>query len=125
MRRYLDLEPDPAFAGIARRWATEIVGGDGYRGVVEVMALLVSELVTNVVVHAGTVGRLALDIDEHRLRVEVSDGNPEVPVIPDDAEPFAVRGRGLLLLRDLSDAYGFEPLAAGKVIWFELRRPPG
>ena len=60
-----------------------------------------------------------------RLRVEVSDGNPEVPVIPDDAEPFAVRGRGLLLLRDLSDAYGFEPLAAGKVIWFELRRPPG
>lgn len=126
MRSSFALVPEPASAGTARRWATDVAVDSGYQSVAEVLALLVSELVTNAIIHAGSPGALVVDIDERRLRVEVDDASDEVPNVAGASDPFAVRGRGLLLLRDLSDDYGIDRLAGGgKVIWFELLRPPG
>ena len=125
MRCSFVLAPEPASAGDARRWAADIAVASGYRGVSEVLALLVSELVTNAVVHAGSPGSLVIDVDEQRLRAEVDDRSDDVPTTVGEVDPLAVGGRGLQLMRDLSDAHGFERLAGGgKVIWFELRRPP-
>ncbi|KJY33259.1 regulatory protein, partial [Streptomyces sp. NRRL S-495] len=36
------------------------------------------------------------------------------------ADPYAVSGRGLHLVRALADRLGVDPTKTGKVVWFEL-----
>ena len=126
MRCSHHIDPAPAAAATVRRWATDVAVEAGYEAVVEVMALLVSELVTNVVIHAGTPGLVTLDLDGRRVRVEVADRAEPLPPIPATSDPLAVRGRGLVLLRELSDASGVDERPdGGKVVWFELLAPRG
>lgn len=52
----LEVRPDPAEVGRARRWARSRLAGSGVEGdesLAETLLLLVSELVTNAVVHTG------------------------------------------------------------------------
>ena len=90
----------------------------------DTMALLVSELVSNVVLHAGTPCRLRIDRVADRVRVEVGDDSDRVPRIVPPADPLAQSGRGLLLVDGLSAAHGIdlEP-DGGKRVWFELDLP--
>src|SRR4051794_5466806 len=82
-------------------------------------ALLVSELATNVIRHAGTPFFLSADVGLRSLRVEVADGVPDLPVIrhPEPSEP---EGRGMMLVSELADDWGAEPMPDGKLVWFEL-----
>jgi anti-sigma regulatory factor (Ser/Thr protein kinase) len=86
---------------------------------VDAASLLVSELVTNAIVHARTDVELRLLADDHMLRAEVSDGNPAFPS-PRRPMGLAGTGRGLLLMDDLASRWGVEPSGAGKTVWFEL-----
>jgi anti-sigma regulatory factor (Ser/Thr protein kinase) len=85
--------------------------------------LLVSELVTNAVLHA-TGPSLCLTLEETELNlihVAVRDGDrstPRHPVAPPAVEQ--TRGRGLFLIDTLSVGWGWEPLRTGKRVWFEL-----
>jgi CheY-like chemotaxis protein len=88
---------------------------------VDVAVLLVSELLANAVVHAGTEIRLRLDVGEGTLRVEVEDSGAEMPD-PAAADAMAERGRGWLLVEQLSDRCGWNRLPSGKSAWFELWR---
>jgi anti-sigma regulatory factor (Ser/Thr protein kinase) len=85
--------------------------------------LLVSELVTNAVVHGREPIGLRISRDQGMLRVEVSDGGAQtaqlIQLVPD---PDAEAGRGLFLLNALSSAWGTIPAGrrGPKTTWFEL-----
>ncbi len=101
-------------AGTLRRW--------GVPELVDSTELLVSEVVTNGLVHGEGDVQLALTLDAAKLRVEVTDRTPLEPRLlnlPSDA----ASGRGLWLVNAMSAAWGTEPRGAGKAVWFELARP--
>ncbi|MES5819843.1 PAS domain S-box protein [Streptomyces sp. RG80] len=82
--------------------------------------LLLSEILTNAVLHAdGPIGlhvhRTATD-----LTVEVGDRSPQLPQ-PRTAAEDAESGRGLLLVRTLAGDWGVRPADEGKTTWFTLR----
>ncbi|MGY1772774.1 ATP-binding protein [Blastococcus sp. SYSU D00813] len=88
-------------------------------------ALLVTELVANVVDHVGgeSVLTLELTLSDDWLRIGVVDGSGVRPVIRelDSGNP---RGRGMRLVAATADQWGAEDHRGGKRVWFELR-PPG
>ncbi|MFJ8506956.1 ATP-binding protein [Streptomyces avermitilis] len=85
--------------------------------------LVISELVTNAVRHAGT-GKVSLSVQlvQAGLRIEVDDSNPVLPqlCLPDE---YAENGRGLFLVAALADRYGAEPTPTGKRCWAEIALP--
>ena len=88
---------------------------------VEAATLIVSELVTNAVRHAGTGLRVAVTrVAEGRVRIGVTDRAPSVQVqvriSPEDDEG----GRGLFLVEHLSAGWGSVSDGTGKTVWFEL-----
>lgn len=89
---------------------------------VDVVELLVTELVTNSIVHAASAPRVEVELRPDRVRVAVHDADPTVPRqrVPDLDRPG---GRGLLLLDDLATRWGVDPAGDGKVVWFEVDRP--
>ncbi|MGI8750887.1 MAG: ATP-binding protein [Acidimicrobiales bacterium] len=84
------------------------------------VALLVSELATNAVLHARSEFEVCVAAVAERIRVEVSDFNSRLPTmvtVPADA----YSGRGLMLLQALAGSWGVESHAnEGKTIWFEV-----
>ncbi len=87
--------------------------------------LLISELVTNSVLHGGPPIVLAIECTDDRLHVRVRDGSATLPT-PRVATDTEENGRGLSLVDLLTDTWGVEPVAdehgVGKQVWFELRR---
>ncbi|WP_420080174.1 SpoIIE family protein phosphatase [Streptomyces sp. JL4002] len=91
---------------------------------VDSVVLMVSEMVTNVLVHtdgdAVLVAEAVGELGGRRLRVEVADASDELPHKRHPGE-MASSGRGVLLMEMLADAWGVDPRGEGKSIWFELR----
>ena len=79
------------------------------------LLLVVSELVTNAVLHARTTARFVLRWDGRCARVEVTDGDRQPPRVPVEAP--AVGGRGLFLVDRLSSEWGSDPAPSGKTVW--------
>jgi two-component sensor histidine kinase len=92
----------------------------------ETLALLVSELVTNAIVHAESEVKVTVtySMTSGRVRVEVDDRSLTRPVElrPSSTTPH---GRGVQLVSALSDAWGVQEAKgrAGKTVWFELSAP--
>ncbi|MFE9450993.1 SpoIIE family protein phosphatase [Streptomyces sp. NPDC006739] len=82
--------------------------------------LVVSELVTNALVHTGGPVRLDLTLLDHRLRVAVADASPRTPVQPPDIGWEATGGRGILLVEAVSAAWGTVPAGGGKQVWADI-----
>jgi anti-sigma regulatory factor (Ser/Thr protein kinase) len=85
--------------------------------------LVVTELVTNAVLHGSEPIRLSIATDGH-VRVEVFDGDPradEVAMRP--AEALMGGGRGLQLVSVLAAAWGATPHDDGKTVWAEFGPP--
>ena len=82
--------------------------------------LMVSELVTNSVLHGGPPVVVAVDCTEDTLQVRVRDGSSELPA-PRDAQQTDESGRGLALVAEMSADWGVDPVADGKNVWFVLR----
>ncbi|MFE7528306.1 ATP-binding protein [Kitasatospora sp. NPDC057542] len=86
--------------------------------------LIVSELVTNALLHGTPAGHLiylALDLDPARLRIEVHDARrdrePVLRALTLDGEA----GRGLHLVKSLSIRTGCSPRKhTGKIVWCEV-----
>lgn len=114
----------PASAGAARRLVRAAVGGAAPTEVTETAELLVSEVVTNAVVHAATdIALVVTGFPDGRVRVEVSDGSRRAPTRR-EYQPTATTGRGLRLLEELADACGTVRSATGKTVWFEVSPGP-
>jgi hypothetical protein len=87
---------------------------------VEVARLLVSELVTNAVLHARTELTLSLDRTGSVVRVQVEDGNPRLPVLRTHGSD-ASTGRGLRVIDKMASSWGTHTIEGGKVVWFEIQ----
>jgi anti-sigma regulatory factor (Ser/Thr protein kinase) len=87
---------------------------------VDGVLLLVSEQVTNALVHTGGQVRLDLTLVGHRLRAAVSDASPRTPAKPTSLDWEATGGRGILLVEAVSAAWGTVPAGGGKQVWADL-----
>ena len=107
----------------ARHFVTGVLDGAGASSRRDDAELLTSELVANAVLHARTAFRVAVDVDDRRLRVEVHDASSGTPVRrrPDAR---ATGGRGVLIVDAVADRWGVDPDVDGKVVWFELDASP-
>ncbi|MFJ6985143.1 MULTISPECIES: ATP-binding protein [unclassified Streptomyces] len=125
----LEIRPDPAEVGRARKWARSRLAGSGIGAdepLAETLVLLVSELVTNAVVHTGCPAVLRLSLPggpagEATVRLEVADRSERAPV-PRCVGDDATGGRGLALVDGLADRWGWTVEGHGKRIWCELDR---
>jgi len=81
--------------------------------------LIATELVANVVRHAHTTMEFTMALRDGRLSMSVRDGSRRLPRPADPAKSDA-GGRGLRLVRDLTDAWGVLPVADGKVVWTHM-----
>lgn len=133
----LEVGPDPAEVGRARRWARSRLAGSGVRDdepLAETLILLISELVTNAVVHTGCPAVLRMlfgstdspDSPDSpggagTVRVEVADASCRPPQ-QRHARGEDTGGRGLELVDGLADRWGWQPEGAGKRIWCEVDR---
>lgn len=91
--------------------------------VVEIVTLLVSEVVTNAVLHAGTEVVLRIGHEGRSIRVEVTDGSSAQPALRHFTGEAAT-GRGLWLVEELADSWGQQDKGDGKVVWFEVALEP-
>lgn len=119
--RHRSLQPDPSAARIAREFVRQACRDwDVREDMREDAALITTELVTNVVDHAGTPCVLTVGGDDSWLRIEVEDSYPcSIPMSP-RVDPTAPRGRGLLVVAGLSAAWGVRGLPGGKSVWAVL-----
>ena len=113
------LPPQPASVGEARRMIRELLARSDRDDLVETAVLLISEVVTNALLHAGTPIDVAARLDDDGLRVEVGDGSLHLPVRRRYATT-AGTGRGLLMLEQLVDDWGVSRHQRGKTVWFRL-----
>lgn len=111
--------PRPSSVSEARRMIREGLVCAGRDDLVDTAELLVSEIVTNALVHAGTPIVVAFSFLDGVLRVEVSDGSPHAPS-PRAYGPNAGTGRGLMLLEEMVADWGVVPAATGKTVWFHV-----
>jgi anti-sigma regulatory factor (Ser/Thr protein kinase) len=84
-------------------------------------ALLVTELVANVVDHAASDANFTLELtlSDTWLRVAVSDGSSIQPIVRELSKERP-RGRGLFMVQAIADRWGSEEHHGGKRVWFEL-----
>ncbi|MCU1400039.1 MAG: response regulator receiver [Acidimicrobiales bacterium] len=123
-RHLLELPDQPTAPLLGRRFARALLA-DADLSMADDVALLVSELVSNAVVHASSRPRLEVRIGRSQVRVEVRDESPEqaLPRTPDLETPG---GRGLLLIETLASRWGTDRDVDAKRVWFEIdREPPG
>jgi anti-sigma regulatory factor (Ser/Thr protein kinase) len=99
-----------------RRWMAALALSDE---LVEDAALVVSETVTNAVVHASSAPRVFVTLVDGRLRVEVYDTSRALPVLR--APSAATGGQGMRIVAGIAHACGWSTTSNGKVVWTELR----
>ncbi|MCS0605432.1 SpoIIE family protein phosphatase [Streptomyces sp. LP11] len=105
----------------ARRFTRRTLRAWGVpRDTLDAALLVVSELVTNALVHTGGPVRLDLSLVGHRLRLAVADSSPRSPVQPAGIGWEATGGRGILLVEAVSAAWGTIPVSGGKQVWADL-----
>lgn len=115
----LRLRADPNAPSEARH-ATDRALGPIDRAVRESVLLIVTELVTNAVLHARSASSLRVLAGAGRVRVEVADRAPERPVVRSPS-PRQPHGRGMLLVSAMADEWGVRQTDEGKIVWAELR----
>lgn len=119
MRSSATLPAEPASAAAARQFVRATLADWQLRQFTDAASLLVSELVTNAVLHAGSVSVVTISYEAGVVRVEVSDSSSaQVQLRHYSAD--AGTGRGLLLVQAIAASWGNASVADGKRVWFEL-----
>ncbi len=135
----ITLPPTPDSPRSARRFVLETLRGRLDDDLLDSALLLVTELVTNVVVHAGTAATVDVRREGSGVRVGVADRHPvrigmarvkkvDVPrppsVFSEEADfgldGLREDGRGLALVDALATSWGTEHRPGGKTVWFRL-----
>jgi anti-sigma regulatory factor (Ser/Thr protein kinase) len=114
----LHLDPRPSAARQAREWVSGVLS-DWPEEEVAMARLLVSELVTNAVLHAGTAIEVTYKSEGGRARFDVRDYHRGGPVAKRFA-PDSPTGRGMRLISALAEEWGVEREGDGKTVWFAM-----
>ncbi|MGY1605216.1 ATP-binding protein [Geodermatophilus sp. SYSU D00815] len=125
-RASVDLPPSARSIPVARHVVVDLLRAWRAPHDRDDAALLVTELVSNVVDHVGgeVSMTLELQLSDGWLRISVADGSSVRPVVRelDTGHP---RGRGLRLVQGIADRWGSEDHDGGKRVWFDLAPPEG
>ncbi|MFE7540066.1 ATP-binding SpoIIE family protein phosphatase [Streptomyces platensis] len=116
-------QAEPERIAEARRQVRDVLHDWADPDQVDSAVLMVSEMVTNVLLHTDGDALLVAEITgergARRIRVDVADSSDELPHRRSPGE-LASSGRGLMLLELLAGAWGVDPRGDGKSTWFEL-----
>ncbi len=105
----------------ARDLATEACSAWDLPHLVGPASLVVSELVSNAIEHAGTMMTVRFTRRGRYLHISVRDGSPAEPVLTPPAVVGSVsRGHGLVLVDSVAAHWGSLPTSDGKVVWAAL-----
>jgi anti-sigma regulatory factor (Ser/Thr protein kinase) len=88
--------------------------------VVDGAVVVADELSSNAMLHTRAAATLHLCLNEHRLRIEVSDISAKEPRRYSLAPGELDRGLGLNIVANLADGWGYERAEAGKTVWCEF-----
>ncbi|WP_078888293.1 SpoIIE family protein phosphatase [Streptomyces sclerotialus] len=113
--------PRPESVALARRFVRTTLGGGVGSDAVETAQLLVSELMTNVVLHARTTAEVTVRASDHQVHVQVSDHQPCRGLVSQGRLPYTGPGQGLAVVEQLASRYGVETGDDRKTVWCELR----
>lgn len=117
---YWQFDPVEEAVGEARRKVVGWLREAGTAELVDEAALVVSELATNAVIHAGTVFYVHVQRLDEGVRIEVLDGSPIRPV---SRPSGTLGGRGLVLVAAVG-CWGARMVPdGGKVVWCEVTHP--
>jgi anti-sigma regulatory factor (Ser/Thr protein kinase) len=111
---------------LARRFvAAALVERGATLANIDTAMLLVSELVTNAWMHAGSDAAVEVAAGRGRVAIAVHDTSPDFPNVGRGETGDQPSGRGLALVDRLSADWGWGPSerTAGKVVWFEVALP--
>lgn len=113
--------PEPSSTREARRRVSDLLEASDLDVAAATAALVVSELVTNAVLHARTPFEVRMRVDPFVVRIEVHDGTGRKPTMRYFSD-HATSGRGLRLVEALSDAWGVDTDVdgGGKTVWAEV-----
>ncbi|MFR9780198.1 ATP-binding protein [Micromonospora sp. MS34] len=112
-----DLPPVVAAAREARALVTDGCARWGVPDLAEPACIAVTEMVNNVVAHAGTPMTLRVAPVDDALHVAVRDHSTRRPAYVGLAPLNSAGGRGLLLIDTVARRWGSTPLPDGKVVW--------
>jgi anti-sigma regulatory factor (Ser/Thr protein kinase) len=116
--RRRDLPPELGSPGEARALIRSTCSAwDVDDGVCDDAAMVATELVANVVDHAGTPGTLTVSLDDEGMLIEVRDYYPCPPPRPQPFDPNRRRGRGLQVVAAVSARWGVTSFPDGKSVW--------
>ncbi|MEV4812299.1 ATP-binding protein [Micromonospora avicenniae] len=115
-----DLAPAVGSARQARELVTDGCVRWGVPALAEAGGIAITELVNNVVAHAGTPMTVRVAPDGEALHLAVRDHSTHPPAFAGPASPSSIGGRGLLLVDALADRWGSTPLPDGKLVWCVL-----
>jgi anti-sigma regulatory factor (Ser/Thr protein kinase) len=90
----------------------------------DTLELLVSELVTNAMLHGAPPIRVRIEMIRDRVHVAVTDASPRLP-LAERPRSEDLTGRGLAIVEALSEAWGalLRP-DGGKVVWADVAPSP-
>jgi hypothetical protein len=105
----------------ARRFMTGCLETWDQSAVVWTAQLLLGELATNAVLHAGEAGfTVTVSVQQDgAVRLEVQDGSVRPPRLRDYGTS-STTGRGVALVQQLARGWGVIPSGSGKVVWCEI-----
>jgi anti-sigma regulatory factor (Ser/Thr protein kinase) len=125
LSRVITVPPVPRAVRASRQWVRQTLTRWRLDEAAEPVEQLVTELVTNSIEHAedGASVVVLLMYAAGMLRLEVRDHDPlNVPLLrnPGPDDPC---GRGLVIVKALSDRWGVRITDTGKSVWCELGTP--
>jgi anti-sigma regulatory factor (Ser/Thr protein kinase) len=105
----------------ARRFVSSVLTRRPYEDRVDLgdARLVVSELASNAVLHAGAPFSVSVRYTGSAVRISVRDWSPTKPVLRNGG-PASLSGRGLHLVAAMAESWGVDSDPDGKAVWAEL-----
>jgi PAS domain S-box-containing protein len=115
----ITLRPEPRHVAAGRRFTRDTLTAWQHSQLADTACLLVSEILTNAVLHARHTIGLRLHQTAREVIAEITDDNTRLPqrTLP---APGDESGRGLTLVEALATTWGARPSSSGKTVWFTL-----
>jgi anti-sigma regulatory factor (Ser/Thr protein kinase) len=124
-QKELELPFTPEAVPRARSVVRDLASGM-WAQAIEDAELMVSEIVTNAVLHGAPTLRITVAVEDDELMVRVADGGGTWATTAGPTAPDAPSGRGLQIVDLLSTDWGVDvrPTSRGKTVWFSVRAQP-
>lgn len=120
----IELPPEASSPGAARRFVREVLAERGVGGTtLQDAELLVTELVTNAVVHAATPLVVELTWVDEGVRISVTDQSQRLPE-QRPVTPRSIAARGLHIIQALAESWTVRRRDDGKVVEVVLAVSP-